>query len=797
MVRSLLVAATLSTSLLESVAGAATYYVDSGTAGNDANAGTAATVPWKSLAKVNGRTFYAGDQILFKRGGAWTGQLWPKGSGSASGPIVIDAFGSGQAPVINGGGLIPDQQGVVFLYNQQYWTIQNLDVTNRAADNGTYRSGIMIWNNGGGLRSGFTVASNSVHDVVSDVGDRGSGFDPHRYGGISFYAQGTSDSFANVLITGNTVTHCDRVGIVFWDSSFQPRSSASTGVVVSENVVSYSGGDNILLFGTSNALIEHNVGAFASNNPTLQASNQYSAGIWPTRSYDTTVQFNESHSTQFSGDSEGFDADVQQQGALFQYNYSHDNAGGGILMMHDATFAPGAPADTFDITVRDCIFQNEDGWGVFAFTGLGTPLRVKIYNNTIYQDSHATASIISNYTNKSYVATGHSDITFQNNIVYMMNGVPWYPPDSTGTYDSNIIYGTHTVREPVGTHKSTADPLLVGPGSGGTGLTTVDGYKLRTSSPALNSGVLVSEMYGAHNGNGGRDYWGYAVSSTAAPNRGAYNGPGVAGGTNGTGLANPGFETGSLAPWQNNGSATVVRSDAHSGNYAADIGTSYTGIAKNVTGLTGNTNYTLTAWIKNTQPGEQTYLGVENYGGSEVNVNTSSSLYTQLSIGFKTGPSITSADIYVWKNAGSNPSFVDDISLFSYIPNPGFETGSLAPWNNTNNATVVANNAYDGSYAVQTGTSYSGADMVVTGLTPGTKYTLTAWLKNAAPGNLTFLGVKSYGGVETNTGTSATAYTQLKVTFTTGNNNTTADIYVWKNTGNASAYADNFNLIKN
>ncbi|MEP6672691.1 MAG: carbohydrate binding domain-containing protein [Chthoniobacter sp.] len=802
LVRALLLfaAATLSTSLLVSVAQGATYYVDSGAAGDDANPGTSSAAPWRSLAKVNSRTFYAGDQILLKRGGAWTGQLWPKGSGTASSAIVLDAYGTGELPIIDGGGLIPDQQGVVYLYNQEYWTIQNLEVTDGAADNGRFRSGIMITNTRGGLRSGFTVAFNSVHDVLGAVLDRGDSIDPHHYGGISFYASGSADSFANVTITENTVTRCNRVGIVFWDNSFQPRANASAGVVISQNVVSYSGGDNILLFGTNNGLIDHNVGAFATDSPALRVSNQYSAGIWPTRSYDSTVQYNESYATQYSGDGEGFDADVLQQGAIFQYNYSHDNAGGGILMMHDVTFQPGQPADTFDITVRDCIFQNENGWGVFAFTDLGTPLRTKIYNNTIYQDSHATAAIISNYTNQSYKVTGHSDIIFQNNIVHIMNGVPWYPPDSTGMYNANTIYGTHTAREPGGTNKSTADPLLVSPGSGQVGLNTVDGYKLRTGSPALGKGVLVRESYGPHHGNGGLDYWGNAVSPTTAPNRGAYNGPGIAGGvsgTSGTGLANPGFETGSLAPWQNSGQATVVQDNAHAGIYAAKIGNSYSGIAKNVTGLAGNTTYTLTAWIKNAQPGDVTYLGVKNYGGSEVNVNTTSAQYTELNISFTTGPAVTSALIYVWKNDGTAASYADDISLSSYIPNPGFETGQLAPWNTATHAVVVANNAYDGNYALQTGPSYSGADMVVTGLTPRTRYTLTAWVKNAAPGNLTFLGVKSYGGTETNLGTTATSYTLLTVTFTTGNNNTTADIYVWKNTGNAAAFADNFNLIEN
>lgn len=64
---------------------AADYYVDP--AGNGANPGTSPASPWQSLAEVNATTFAPGDNILFKRGGTWTGMLYPKGSGDSRWPL--------------------------------------------------------------------------------------------------------------------------------------------------------------------------------------------------------------------------------------------------------------------------------------------------------------------------------------------------------------------------------------------------------------------------------------------------------------------------------------------------------------------------------------------------------------------------------------------------------------------------------------------------------------------------------------------------------------------------------------
>lgn len=70
--------------------GGTTYYVDS-TIGDDSNSGTSPETPWKTLDKVTATTFLPGDTILLKSGSIWNGEwLWPKGSGTADAPDIVN-----------------------------------------------------------------------------------------------------------------------------------------------------------------------------------------------------------------------------------------------------------------------------------------------------------------------------------------------------------------------------------------------------------------------------------------------------------------------------------------------------------------------------------------------------------------------------------------------------------------------------------------------------------------------------------------------------------------------------------
>lgn len=85
-----------------SIVATTTYYVDA-TSGNDSNAGTSPSAPWKSLMKVSDAVLAPGDKVLFKRGETWTGTLSLKRSGTNSRRVVIGSYGTGALPIIQGG----------------------------------------------------------------------------------------------------------------------------------------------------------------------------------------------------------------------------------------------------------------------------------------------------------------------------------------------------------------------------------------------------------------------------------------------------------------------------------------------------------------------------------------------------------------------------------------------------------------------------------------------------------------------------------------------------------------------
>ncbi|HLL88323.1 MAG TPA: hypothetical protein VK324_03375, partial [Tepidisphaeraceae bacterium] len=82
----------------------------------------------------------------------------------------------------------------------------------------------------------------------------------------------------------------------------------------------------------------------------------------------------------------------------------------------------------------------------------------------------------------------------------------------------------------------------------------------------------------------------------------------------------------------------------------------------------------------------------------------------------------------------------------------------------------------------------------VTGLKPNTTYTFRGYVKTGATSTTAYLGVKNHGNAEVSSSTTATGYTLLTATFTTGATNTSAQVYVW--TGNTGGvWADDLALV--
>jgi hypothetical protein len=109
-----------------------------------------------------------------------------------------------------------------------------------------------------------------------------------------------------------------------------------------------------------------------------------------------------------------------------------------------------------------------------------------------------------------------SDTFYYNNVFYALKGGYGINPQSKNTvFDHNCFYGYHSSSEPPDAHKLTANPQFVNPGSGGIGLDTLDGYRLRPSSPCVDAGLKMDQ-------NGGRDFWGNPAPQGAGLDLGAH-----------------------------------------------------------------------------------------------------------------------------------------------------------------------------------------------------------------------------------------------------------------------------------
>lgn len=82
-------------------AAGATYYVSAD--GRDTNDGTSPESAWATLDKVNAAELRPGDSVSFRRGDVFSGGLAVSRSGTSRLRITLNAYGTGELPVITGG----------------------------------------------------------------------------------------------------------------------------------------------------------------------------------------------------------------------------------------------------------------------------------------------------------------------------------------------------------------------------------------------------------------------------------------------------------------------------------------------------------------------------------------------------------------------------------------------------------------------------------------------------------------------------------------------------------------------
>ena len=501
-------------------------YMDA--SGDDTQDGKTPETAWKSLEKINSEEFGPGATILFKSGEQWSGELKPRGSGNKDNLIRIDKYGEGDKPVIHGKG----GPYTIYLFNQEYWEISNLEITNfnsseEKVDLDVWeQNNISLWTEADSVMPKYTEERTRKCAILVEAEDYGrihhiqfSNLVIHgvngnilskNNGGIFLQIKGNAiPTYFDGLLVENCYFHdIDRTGVSN-TSSWMNRTLTenynwvpSKNVIIRNNKFERTGANALIVRVSDSALIEHNLF-------THCAIKQSGNSFYPFNCDNTLMQFNEACFTKYNkgdADAGGFDSDWNSKNCLIQYNYSHDNEYGALLVCCngiDDGFNDGT-------IVRYNIFQNE-GHHVIRVSGETT--NTTIHNNVIY--TGAEVSDIDIIWHKNW--NGYSDKTYYyNNIFYNLgeNNRYDFGQSTNNLFDYNMFFGKPVANEPDDANKITSDPEFIDPGSGQMGFPSLEGYKMEQGSPAINSGKIIP-------GHPGRDFWGNPVQENQNMDRGA------------------------------------------------------------------------------------------------------------------------------------------------------------------------------------------------------------------------------------------------------------------------------------
>ena len=349
------------------------YYVDNGN-GADSNIGTSENLAFKSLEKINAQRFIAGDSIFFKRGEKWTGVLKPKGNGKPGNSIYIGAYGKGNLPIIDAEGQKDENDFLsasILFFNQEYWEIRDLEVRNFEKGNPlkpTKKAGILVLAKDIGTLHDFKFENLKISQVNGSLKTRTNGglF-------INVIADAIPEKRIPTNFDGIYVNNChfldvDRGGFInqsFWKkrdltSKFGELCTdgkinnwfPSYNIVIENSKFENIGGNGLVTRVADSPLVQYNLFIKCSSKTTGNASYPYNCdnALW---------QFNEAAYTVYNEgdiDASGFDSDYLCKNTTIQYNYSHHNDWGGLLV---CSWGEVKNAFNDGTMVRNNIFQDE------------------------------------------------------------------------------------------------------------------------------------------------------------------------------------------------------------------------------------------------------------------------------------------------------------------------------------------------------------------------------------------------------------------------------------------------------
>ena len=508
------------------------YYVDASN-GNDYNDGISPENAWQTISKINGQSFFPGDFILFKRGEEWREQLMITSSGSRGNHITFGAYGTSDAPIINGSVLIrgwSEKFGYDNVYQTTltseplcvwfdgtfgkkqtsidnvdseydwYWKSKVLYIYSISDPDTAYHNpGI----EGSSMARDYCIfANNEDYITIENIQTRKANFGNVyiAYGSSHWIIDNVTSSYSyrhGIMLGGSLLTD-----VIIRNSTFSYNGSNGisgcmcSAVEIRNNEIhhnsqlgqiehNYSGG---IYFGTvsiENILVENNT--FHDNGNTSITTLVHGAGVW------------------FDGDSLGATDGFQSNEipSIVRYNKFYNNKTG-IKFEHTSY------CQAYYNLIYDCIDSNSkigDGTGIYLVKNCH---HNKIYNNVSYgnrinialrgnypkqADNMNNNLVKNNICDYAHTGTGgdthelattfgaENDGTYGNGNVYEYNCfgteysgfIEWGNNQDKDTYDAwEKAYGSST-------HSVEPDSLMTDPAN--------DDFTLQDNSPCINLGI--------------------------------------------------------------------------------------------------------------------------------------------------------------------------------------------------------------------------------------------------------------------------------------------------------------------
>ena len=366
------------------------FYVDSAE-GEDTNSGLSVREAWKSLLPVNHLLLAPGDRICLKKGSIWMGTLEPKGNGGRWNPVVIEAYGEGEAPLIDGNGAY----AAIYLRGVSYYIIDGIRIKNTAIDRNV-RQGICICGNPEGITKDIVVRNCEISMVCGENRRSRDVYKSMYWNGGIYVTMPGRSSFENhlhdIIIEKNYIHDVYTSGIRINQEEDFINDIHHTHIVVRSNRIERTGSDGIIVANCISPLIDGNVCIEAGALGNL-SDTQLIAGIWVCATSNALIQRNEVAKTKlFENDGTAFDTDWGTAGdTIFQYNYSHDNEGGFWLNCMKLSYNKDCRGTIlrYNVSLRD-------GRGIGVYDQ-GVP--VKIYGNLFVGDESSMICVFGNGEN--------------------------------------------------------------------------------------------------------------------------------------------------------------------------------------------------------------------------------------------------------------------------------------------------------------------------------------------------------------------------------------------------------------